>query len=1552
MRRQFGSVLLSLSIIFSSLPVRPASAQALPSGALTPPEALGTVAERFTGDSHRKVVLIQDLHAHLDTQQKIAGLLRFYDETMPVRPPFALEGVHGIWDLSLLDSFPKGPATDRFFDDLLKEAALTGPERYVLGTHEPRRLIGVDDGKEVVAQRALFTASWGARRIAAAQLAMVQSSLDRAERVTFSRKLRKWKTISDAFQTGSLYPDVYFHRLQAFRSEALLPHSLLELSKATSRADAAKLLTSDRFYSDLRAYGQAVGQSLSRSEDEKRLVQARFATDLLNRLFRQQLTMDEIRLIASRQDEIAAAADSLLRGSGSASWFNKTSLLEMVRLSTDFYASALVRDNALAANTIALLNAQPSADKSVILVAGGFHTAGITQELKKQGISYEVISPNLVADYTDADEARYGARLSGAGPNFAALSKARGTGRLSAQAPTLNALLPVAQKLGFKSDAEEIPTSSIRSMYGPEVADAVQRGINAITDYRREYDGAGVMDIDPTTVEDVIRAVGRKDADPLEGLEILSVDAGFMGIPRSSFERALDDFRAFSGGRNPFPNVAEIRLIKGDLDIAALQALTGKAVAIDDLNGVFVVREDVDPFHPEKFRLWVHEKSLEPIKAILESPVAQERAMAMAVLLAHESLEGTHDSRFNGGRVLSHSWLEANGFTFNALTQDLKAGKRSTFLDSLSTLGIYIFENELAKTREGVLRTGSAVRVAYNIKRFVAGMESLYGRADDWLRRRYGTDRVKITRSIEKPDERKHDFPGFLGIVGRLIEDVGDIQRERIVVVSDGGSKTRPGGVTLAYGYAGLWPLLGPAYDSLRDFGMLMTATIGDALPGGLAKWIGWTASDNLVILGANPAIGAKRLGALNGDDLRDASVIKGGARVIDFLTQSDIDALNAVEAFNQPDEWWLSPQERVRAALGAEAWDRIKEKIRYEKLSDLGTLAADMSGRMVAFTEKEKDARILVRMFYEAARNHQVVYKNPFLEFLGKDLSLALHDVMSRTSSIGSPGKTLDQLPVSYMQTVYQSHLTTERYWELIWEIADTKAKKAGKQGNPIHHDDWMKYRELVERVFERERAAGRGEIYVLDYGNDYIWEDVGNLEQWRDALSRFAQLPRLRALFGISSNRQGRISLSATSRVSDQAYLENVEVSGEGHLVVTEKAALKNVRLNIPKGRIVYVGKNAVLEEVDIDLSTLVGDSSGASTFLRFGDNSISQRVFTEGLTADPVIGVSIPADTFLTTLKVDGTVRSYQNLVRVPKDFSDSTDNGDIQRKRAVAFKEETLGSIVGSEASWEQWKKRYPFLPQVPFEDVKSKDFFSIPDPQLNGKTFTQAQEKGVDFTWSDKRTHELREALSGHTNGNSPRFNTVKAAQVTGIIGVATGIVALGIHSVALGFLAVPWLLYFATSEDASMTPISKLRGEVVGASWLSSFIEEVLMHGAMNVPGGVGEIVAKGLVAPVLLPIYLLNQTVGFVQGLLGKRPKLDAETLEVYQHLRQGGNTIVDFSAAPSAPSVTGAPVLALPAASNLFSRIGAVLKLSRSDAQRRAIALNEARKQMGAAA
>src|SRR5579872_4355441 len=217
--RRFLSLLVAVSTVLVQWPAN-AFCLATPLSGHNPfiPNSIGYLAEQFNGSRHKRVILIQDLHAHLDTQKKIIELLKFYESQGLLQHPIGLEGAQGTWDLSLLNQFPAPQKRDFFFDYLLAQAGITGPERYALKTGRPTLLYGIDQAEDFAAQRELFARTLGARRLAAAQLERVNQLLVAAEAKELQGKLHAWMELTAQFEKGTLPGDVYLKKMVSLGS--------------------------------------------------------------------------------------------------------------------------------------------------------------------------------------------------------------------------------------------------------------------------------------------------------------------------------------------------------------------------------------------------------------------------------------------------------------------------------------------------------------------------------------------------------------------------------------------------------------------------------------------------------------------------------------------------------------------------------------------------------------------------------------------------------------------------------------------------------------------------------------------------------------------------------------------------------------------------------------------------------------------------------------------------------------------------------------------------------------------------------------------------------------------------------------------------------------------------------------------------------------------------------------------------------------------------------------------------------------------------------------
>lgn len=145
-----------------------------------------------------------------------------------------------------------------------------------------------------------------------------------------------------------------------------------------------------QLFRDLEAYIRNTKKTLFRNAEETRLDQESTRLDILERLIRLELTQEDWQALKQfwteyRQDTVAA--DGVITG------FEIKGLLDKLRPHVTFYEVAHERD--LIFMKKALENMKKHRRDQAILVAGGFHTEGLTQQFEQEGVSYLLIRPEI-----------------------------------------------------------------------------------------------------------------------------------------------------------------------------------------------------------------------------------------------------------------------------------------------------------------------------------------------------------------------------------------------------------------------------------------------------------------------------------------------------------------------------------------------------------------------------------------------------------------------------------------------------------------------------------------------------------------------------------------------------------------------------------------------------------------------------------------------------------------------------------------------------------------------------------------------------------------------------------------------------------------------------------------------------------------------------------------------------------------------------------------------------------------------------------------------------
>lgn len=435
MRTMFSKILslsMSFALVATSMPAfaAPMAVAGTPDfvTALTPSENLGHIDSFYKGSTDRPVVLIQDLHANFGVQQKIRGILEFLQPKVAPTGRTMVLGTEGAWgelDLSNMrqEALKVRKATA---DYLLKESEMTAMEHFALLADQQVRLVGIDDPESYILHTELFRKSLAARLSLAQKVDVLRSALNQSKGGAPKALRNLWK-LEEEFHAGRVDLNTISKKLNA----NLSTYKEAELALAKAKKD---LIAKEE--------GETAFKLKNITEADQQL-------SLLGRLLRQQLTMDEVQMAGKNVPSMLMAVRALMPGENMTLW------ADTIRTAIDHYAVALVRDRPMAEHAYEL--AQKNLDTSVVIVTGGFHTAGVASFLKERKMSYVVIAP-IVESHTLRDEQTYVKRMLDIHVTEAEMAAAA---KKSLTAPTLMQATVIGSKL-IAQIGERFPRLAVR----------------------------------------------------------------------------------------------------------------------------------------------------------------------------------------------------------------------------------------------------------------------------------------------------------------------------------------------------------------------------------------------------------------------------------------------------------------------------------------------------------------------------------------------------------------------------------------------------------------------------------------------------------------------------------------------------------------------------------------------------------------------------------------------------------------------------------------------------------------------------------------------------------------------------------------------------------------------------------------------------------------------------------------------------------------------------------------------------------------------------------
>ncbi len=548
------SISLSLALTATGIPMPAAAAPAagMPAFAerLAPQASLGYVASSYAAGNEEKprLVVIADLHAHLDVQRKIMGMMA---DLLPKirgnsekKVPVFLEGG---WKAGLEEPLRtmSNPKARTFMNEyFLAKAELGGPQAYsekIAGTNQIT-MIGVEDQDEYLTNKAIFSKSYPARKQILEAIKLQEVSLKVLEKHVEARGYKKLKNMRDAYTSGKVSPQRFAKALlrHAERFHMTGQHVSLLKELQTSDPEAAEMAFS-AVYKDVAeklSEKRPLMSYVRRNLDNEPVVRKNVSIvnsdlDLLKRLLANQLSPSEVAAAYSQIPQLERTAKLLLANQPVSVDVSRT-----IREALEFYPMAFLRDETLAKNSLKALESF-GPDATGILVAGGFHTDAIASYLQQRRIPHVVIHPIVSRDMTTDEQINYVKRL--CGEHITAKELTNDLTSIAKGTPMASVSAGHTTFAGLAKPAEDASKKEGDSLYNkltPEVQQALQDRAEDVAALQTYFDEKGMaLDVDAPAIPD-INVITRDGRYVVAGVE--------AGVSAHPIVDALNQIRALA----------------------------------------------------------------------------------------------------------------------------------------------------------------------------------------------------------------------------------------------------------------------------------------------------------------------------------------------------------------------------------------------------------------------------------------------------------------------------------------------------------------------------------------------------------------------------------------------------------------------------------------------------------------------------------------------------------------------------------------------------------------------------------------------------------------------------------------------------------------------------------------------------------------------------------------------------------------------------------------------------------------------------------------------
>ncbi len=426
------STSLSLALAVTSAPM-PAGAVGPTASApafvatLTPPERFGYVASSYApnGAERPRLVVIADLHGHLEVQNNIIGMLEHVvgklsegkDGMAPqAKMPIFVEGG---WEGNLehpLRAIQNSKARAILSEYFLRKYEIPATQAFSERHPDSNNitLIGVENKNEYEANRKVFARSYPLRKQVLEALARQEETVNDLSAQVEPGAFATLQKTRDAYLKGRVTGERYAKMLVRQAHSLGVTSAAIDILRHPATVSTGSfelaLVDAHRLVSVKLSENRPLSAIFRKSYNNEDTVRKNLSIidshmDLLKRVLSNQLTPEEVPYAVSQIPALIQVAQTLLQNDAAG-----IDIEGALHQALAFYPFAFLRDKSLVKNSLAALDKMPES-KTGILVVGGFHMAAISDELRKANIPYILLNPTITRDMTVGEQFNYVRRM-------------------------------------------------------------------------------------------------------------------------------------------------------------------------------------------------------------------------------------------------------------------------------------------------------------------------------------------------------------------------------------------------------------------------------------------------------------------------------------------------------------------------------------------------------------------------------------------------------------------------------------------------------------------------------------------------------------------------------------------------------------------------------------------------------------------------------------------------------------------------------------------------------------------------------------------------------------------------------------------------------------------------------------------------------------------------------------------------------------------------------------------------------------------------------------